>query len=218
MIKLSVKKPFTIFVAVIIILMLAAVSLTKMTTDLLPTITTPYLMVVTTYPGASPEKVELEVTDPMEAALSTVTGVKNFTSSSAENYCMLMLEFEDDTNMASALIKVNDALETVKDNLPDRCGSPSILELSMDMMATMYVSVTRQDMDIYALTDYVNDTLSPYFQRQDGVASVSTMGLVEETVEVRLDQDKIDALNDQLVAQVEEKMAERWSPVELQNR
>lgn len=208
MIKLSVKKPFTIFVAVIIVLMLAAVSLTKMTTDLLPTISTPYLMVVTTYPGASPEKVELEVTDPMEAALSTVTGVKNFTSTSAENYGILMLEFEDGTNMDSALIKVNDALETVKDSLPDRCGSPSILELSMDMMATMYVSVTRQDMDIYELTDYVNDTLSPYFQRQDGVASVSSMGLVEETVEVRLDQEKIDALNDQLVAQVEEKMAE----------
>ena len=214
MIKLSVKKPFAIFVAVIIVLMLAAVSLTKMTTDLLPTISTPYLMVVTTYPGASPEKVELEVTDPMEAALSTVTGVKNFTSSSAENYGMLMLEFEDGTNMDSALIKVNDALETVKDALPDRCGSPSILELSMDMMATMYVSVTQQDADIYALTDYVNDTLSPYFQRQDGVASVSSMGLVEETVEVRLDQEKIDGLNDQLAAQVEQKMAEAKDQLE----
>ena len=208
MIKLSVKKPFAIFVAVIIILMLAAVSLTRMTTDLLPTISTPYLMVVTTYPGASPEKVEMEVIDPMEAALSTVTGVKNFTSSSAENYGMLMLEFEDGTNMDSALIKVNDALETVKDALPDRCGSPSILELSMDMMATMYISVTQQDADIYALTDYVNDTLSPYFQRQDGVASVSSMGLVEESVEVRLDQDKIDGLNDQLVSQVQQQMGE----------
>ena len=118
MIKQSVKKPYTILVGVIIILMLAAVSLSKMTTDLLPSISTPYLMVITTYPGASPEKVELEVVEPLEGVLSTVTGVKNVTSNSAENYGMITLEFEEDTNMDSALVKVNTALDTVKDSLP----------------------------------------------------------------------------------------------------
>jgi multidrug efflux pump subunit AcrB len=214
MIKQSVKKPFAILVAVIIVMMLAAVSLTQMTTDLLPTISTPYLVVITTYPGASPEKVETEVTEPMENALSTVTGVENVTSSSAENYAMIMLEFQEDTDMDAALVKVNIALDTVKDSLPDLCGSPSIMEISMDMMATMYVAVTVDDMDAYQLTDYVNNTLSPYFQRQTGVASVSTLGLVEEMVEVRLNQSKIDALNDRLAAQVEEKLAEAQQQLE----
>ncbi len=208
MIKQSVKKPFTTFVAVIIVLMLAAVSLTKMTTDLLPAISTPYLVLVTTYPGASPEKVEQEVTQPMENAVGTVNGVKNVTSTSAENYSMVMLEFEEDTDMDSALVKVNSALDGVESSLPDLAGTPSVMEISLDMMATMYVAADRSDMDVYELTDYVNDTLSPYFQRQSGVASVSTLGLVEQMVEVRLDQDKVDALNDRLAAKVNDQLAE----------
>ena len=208
MIKQSVKKPFTVLVAVLVALILAVVSLSKMTTDLLPEISTPYLVVVTTYPGASPEKVELEVTEPMERALGTVTGVKNITSSSAENYCMVMLEFQDDTDMDAALVKVNTAIDTVENNLPELCSTPSIMEISMDMMATMYLSVSREDMDVYDLTDYVSNTLIPQFQRQDGVANVSALGLVEHMVEIRLDKDKVDELNDRLAATVAEKLDE----------
>ncbi|MBQ1472234.1 MAG: efflux RND transporter permease subunit, partial [Lachnospiraceae bacterium] len=208
MIKQSVKKPYTILVGVIIILMLAAVSLSKMTTDLLPSISTPYLMVITTYPGASPEKVELEVVEPLEGVLSTVTGVKNVTSNSAENYGMITLEFEAETNMDSALVKVNTALDTVKDSLPERCSSPSIMEISLDMLATMYVAVYDDNKDIYELTDFANDNVIPYFERQNGVASVSTVGLVNQMVEVRLNEEEIDALNDQLASHVSGKLDE----------
>ena len=214
MIKLSVKKPFTILVAVVAVLMLAAVSLTKMNTDLLPEISTPYMVVVTTYPGASPEKVELEVTQPLEDALSGVNGVKNVTSSSAENYCMIMLEFQEDTHMDSALVKVNTAIDTVEDSLPELCSTPSILELSMDMMATMYVAVSHEDMDIYQLTDYLNNEGVAWFQRQEGVASVSTTGLVEKLVEIRLDREKIDGLNERLAAQVQQKLDEALQQLE----
>ncbi|MBQ5385442.1 MAG: efflux RND transporter permease subunit [Lachnospiraceae bacterium] len=208
MIKQSVKKPYTILVGVIIILMLAAVSLSKMTTDLLPSISTPYLMVITTYPGASPEKVELEVVEPLEGVLSTVTGVKNVTSNSAENYGMITLEFEAETNMDSALVKVNTALDTVKDSLPERCSSPSIMEISLDMLATMYVAVYDDNKDIYELTDFANDNVIPYFERQNGVASVSTVGLVDQMVEVRLNEEEIDALNNQLASHVSGKLDE----------
>lgn len=208
MIKQSVKKPYTILVGVIIILMLAAVSLSKMTTDLLPSISTPYLMVITTYPGASPEKVELEVVEPLEGVLSTVTGVKNVTSNSAENYGMITLEFEAETNMDSALVKVNTALDTVKDSLPERCSSPSIMEISLDMLATMYVAVYDDNKDIYELTDFANDNVIPYFERQNGVASVSTVGLVDQMVEVRLNEEEIDALNDKLASHVSGKLDE----------
>lgn len=214
MIKQSVKKPFAILVAVIVVMMLAAVSLTRMTTDLLPAISTPYMMVITTYPGASPERVEMDVTEPLESALSTVTGVETFTSSSAENFSMIVLEFEESTDMDAALVKVNTAIDTVEGALPELCSTPSLMELSMDMMATMYVSVDRDDMDIYQLTDYVNDTLSPYLQRQTGVASVSSLGLVEESVEIRLNQEKIDAVNGRLSASVEERLAEAEAELE----
>ena len=204
--KFCVKKPFTVLVAVIIVLTLSAVSLTKMTTDLLPEMDLPYMMVLTTDPGASPEKVETDVTKPLESALGTVTGVTNVTSSSRENVSIVLLEFADGTNMDSTMVKVNTALNQVKDSLPDTCGASNVMELSMDMVATLYTSVNYEGKDIYELSDFVSDTLLPRLERLDGVASVSTMGLVEQTVEVRLDQSKIDDLNDKLLVKVSGKL------------
>ena len=204
--KFCVKKPFTVLVAVIIVLTLSAVSLTKMTTDLLPEMDLPYMMVITTDPGASPEKVETDVTKPLESALGTVTGVTNVTSSSRENVSIVLLEFADGTNMDSTMVKVNTALNQVKDSLPDTCGASNVMELSMDMVATLYTSVNYEGKDIYELSDFVSDTLLPRLERLDGVASVSTMGLVEQTVEVRLDQSKIDDLNDKLLVKVSGKL------------
>ena len=104
--KFSVKKPFTILVAVIMVLLLGFVSITNMQTNLLPDISTPYLMVVTVYPGASPERVESEVSDVMENALGTVSGVESITATSAENYSLLLMKFAEGTDMNSAMVKV----------------------------------------------------------------------------------------------------------------
>lgn len=90
--KFSVKKPFTVLVAVIMVLMLGFVSITKMKTNLLPDVSTPYLMVVTVYPGASPERVETEVSDVLQNAL-TVPGVEKITATSAENFSLLLIQF-----------------------------------------------------------------------------------------------------------------------------
>ncbi|MCD7758023.1 MAG: efflux RND transporter permease subunit [Clostridiales bacterium] len=212
MIKQCVKKPFTVLVAVILALTLAAVSLTGMTTDLLPEMSMPYMIVITTYPGASPEKVESNVTEPLEGNLGTVSNVENVTSSSAENYSMVMLEFADDTDMDSAMVKVNEAIQST--TLPDECGSPNVMEISMDMMATQYVSVSVDGMDIYELSDFVDETVVPYYERQEGVSTVTAMGLVDQTVEVRLNQDKIDAVNNKLLAEVDEQLAEALEEIE----
>ncbi|MCD8050723.1 MAG: efflux RND transporter permease subunit [Clostridiales bacterium] len=212
MIKQCVKKPFTVLVAVILALTLAAVSLTRMTTDLLPEMSMPYMIVITTYPGASPEKVESNVTEPLEGNLGTVSNVENVTSSSAENYSMVMLEFADDTDMDSAMVKVNEAIQST--TLPDECGSPNVMEISMDMMATQYVSVSFDGMDIYELSDFVDETVVPYYERQEGVSTVTAMGLVDQTVEVRLNQDKIDDVNNKLLAEVDEQLAEALEEIE----
>ena len=207
MIKTSVKKPFTVLVAVIMVLVLGVVSLTSMTTDLLPPMSLPYLIVVTTYPGASPEKVEAEVVRPMESALGTISGVSNVYSTSAENYGMVQLEFEDGTDMDSTLVKVNTALQGVSATLPELCSAPSIIELSMDMMATMYVSVSREGYGIFELSKFVTDTIQPYLERQNGVASVSGIGLVEQSIHVSLDQKKIDDLNAKILQTINEGLA-----------
>ena len=208
MIRQSVKKPYLILVMVIIIMMLAAVSLTRMTTNLLPDFSTPYLLVVTTDPGASPEKVEQEITEPIESVLSTINGLDTYTSVSAENYSMTTLEFEEDTDMDAALVKVYTALDTVKGSLPDTAGEPNVMEISMDMLATMYVGISDDEMDVYELTDYVNNEVKPYFQRVSGVANVSALGLTEQMIELRLNEDKIDGLNDKLAEYVSDEFAE----------
>ena len=206
MTKYCVKKPFTIFVAVIAVMVIGVVSLMRMKTDLLPDMSLPYLMIITTDPGASPEKVESEVTSPMEQALGTVTGVENITSVSAENYSMITLEFVENTNMDSAMVKVTAQLNQL--NLPETCGTPNMLEISMDMMATMYATISYEDKDIYEISDFTEEIIKPYFERQDGVASVSAVGSVEKTVEVRLNASKIDKINDKILEETNEKLAE----------
>lgn len=205
--KLSVKKPFTVLVAVIMVLVLGVVAVTRMTADLLPNMSMPYLMVVTTYPGASPEKVENDVVRPLESALGTVSGVENVYSTAAENFGMVQLEFADGTDMESTLVKVSSTLQEITPTLPEMCGTPSIIELSMDMMATMYISVSHEGYDIYELSSFVKNTVQPYLERQQGVASVSSIGLVEQNIHVELDPAKIDVLNDKLLSAVSDQLA-----------
>ena len=76
------------------------------------------------------------------------------------------------------------------------------------MMATQYVAVDYDGMDIYELSDYVSENVLPQLERVDGVASVSTTGLVEKSVQITLDQDKIDAVNDKLLVKVSDRLAD----------
>ena len=206
--KYSVRKPFTILVSVLLVIVLGFVSLSGMQTDLLPEMNLPYLLVVTTYPGASPEQVEADVTKPLEDSLSTLNGVKNVTSQSSENYSLVILEYQDGTNMDSALVKASTAVNQIEGSLPELAATPMLIEMSPDMMATQYVAVDCQDRDIYELSSLVEGTVLPRLERLDGVASVSTIGLVERTVQVTLDEEKIDALNDKLLGLVSDRLAE----------
>ena len=206
--KFSVKKPFTVLVAVIMVLMLGFVALTKMQTNLLPDVSTPYLMVVTVYPGASPERVESEVSDVMENALGTVSGVETITATSAENYNLLLMQFNEGTDMNSALVKVSNKIDQTTASLPSSCLTPSIIEYNLNMNAFMTVAVSREGSDVYALSDFVSDTLVPYVERKGGVSSVSTNGLIEKLVQVQLNQSKIDVINEKLLEVIDVQLAE----------
>ena len=169
--KFSVKKPFTVLVAVIMVLMLGFVSITKMKTNLLPNVSTPYLMVVTVYPGASPERVETEVSDVLQNAL-TVPGVSKITATSAENYSLLLMQFVDDTDMDSALVQVSNKLDQAKSDLPETVLTPSVIQYSMNMNAFMTVAVSREGSSVYDLSDFIKNTMTPYVQRKGGVQRI----------------------------------------------
>ena len=212
--KFSVKKPFTVLVAVIMVLMLGFVSISNMQTNLLPDVNTPYLMVVTVYPGASPERVESEVSDVMQNALGTVAGVEKVTATSAENYSLLLMQFSDDTDMNSAMVKVSNKVDQTTASLPSSCLTPSIIEYSLNMNAFMTVAVSREGSDVYDLSEFVSDTLVPYVERKGGVSSVSANGLIEKMVQVQLSQEKIDAINEKLLEVIDVQLADARKQLE----
>ena len=201
--KFSVKKPFTVLVGIIIAIVLGVVSLMKMQLDLLPEISLPYLMVLTTYPGASAEKIETEICEPMEAALGTINGVKNTYSVCNENYGLVELEFQDGTDIDSAMVKVSSAINTIESSLPDDAGTPSIIELSTDMMANVYLAIGMEGMEMDELSQFIKDDIQPQYEKQNGIASVTSRGMVEKTIQVELNQEKVDALNDRILATVD---------------
>ena len=212
--KFSVKKPFTVLVAVIMVLMLGFVSISNMQTNLLPDVSTPYLMVVTVYPGASPERVESEVSDVMQNALGTVAGVEKVTATSAENYSLLLMQFSDGTDMNSAMVKVSNKVDQTTSSLPSSCLTPSIIEYSLNMNAFMTVAVSREGSDVYDLSDFVSDTLVPYVERKGGVSSVSANGLIEKMVQVQLSQEKINVINEKLLEVIDVQLADARKQLE----
>lgn len=193
--KLSVKKPMTIFVAVIVVIVLGIVSVFKMTPDLLPNMDFPYAIILTTYPGQTPETVESVVTKPLEQSLSTIDGVKTITSTSSDNYSMLTLEFEDGTNMDTATVDMRGNLDTIKDAWPDGVGSPYLMKINPNMMPVAMIAVDYDGYDTVQISDYVNNELKNQLEGIDGVASVSTKGIVTQKENVIISQTKIDALN-----------------------
>lgn len=196
--KFSVRKPFTVIVAVILVLILGVVSFTKMQTDLLPNMNLPYVLVMTTYGGASPEEVESSVTKPIEQSMASVSGLDTMTSQSKENVSIVMMEFEDDTNMDSVTLDIRESLDLIEDYFPEEVGNPTIMKISMDMMPVLVTAIDSDEMDGQELSDYVEGTLSPAVESVNGVASVSTAGLLNENINVVINEKKIDKLNSKI--------------------
>lgn len=206
--RYSVKKPYTVLVAVVLVLVLGVISFMNMTSDLLPSIELPYVVVMTTYPGASPEKIEATVTRPLESVLGTTGGIKNVSSVSSENASVIILEFEQGTNMDSAMIELSGNIDLVSGQLDDLVGAPMLLKISPDMLPVMVASVDMDGMDIKEISAFTEDAVTPAFERLDGVASVDETGMVHEQVTVTLSQEKIDALNSRVLKSVDEGLWE----------
>ena len=206
--RLSVKRPMTIFICVVLALILGVMSFINMTTDLLPSMDLPYVIAYTTYIGASPEQVEQSVTKALESALATTGGVKNITSVSQENVSIVVLEFEEGTGMDSAMIEMSASLDQIAGSLPEGAGSPVLMKLNPDMLPIMVLAVDSDGMQREALSRFTAETVIPALERVDGVASVTGSGLVESQIRVELDQAKIDALNSKVLRAVSSTLAD----------
>jgi HAE1 family hydrophobic/amphiphilic exporter-1 len=212
--KFSVKKPFTVLVAVILVLVLGAVSVTKMTPDLLPEMSFPYIVLVTSYVGAAPEEVETTVSKPLEQALAALDDLKEVTSISSENVSVVYLTFEDTVNVDRAMLDIQQAVTQLKGDWPDSVGNSTILELSTDLIPTVVAAVHYKDMDPIQLSGFASDTLLPALEGTNGVASVNATGLVTEQIEIEINKTKIDALNQKLFGAMDEAAQEAFDKID----
>lgn len=206
--KLSVKKPMTIFVAVVLVIVLGIVSFSKMTPDLMPNMDLPYAMVMTTYVGQNPETVESVVTKPLEQAIAVIDGVKQVRSTSSENYSMCIIEFEDGTDMNTASGDVRAALDVLSDGWDDAVGSPYFIKINPNILPVAMTAVDYEGKDRRAVSDFVSNELHNRLEGIDGVASVSDRGVVVEKENVMLSQKKLDALNKKITAALDSQFAE----------
>ena len=196
--KFSVKKPLTVFVAVLAIVVLGVVAYLKMTPDLMPNMDFPYVILVTTDPGASPETVEADITKPLEQSMATLDRIKNVTSSSMDSVSMVVLEFEDGVNMDTVSVDIQQKINQLKGSWSDTVGDPYMLKMNPSMLPVQVTALSYDGKDITELSDFVTDTLSPKLEGITGVASVTVSGTVQHQLHVILSQKKLDDLSRRL--------------------
>ncbi len=208
MAKFSVKKPFTVLVAVIIVVVLGFVSYSRMTPDLLPSINLPYVMVTTVYAGATPEEVEKTVTRPLEQAMATLEHIENITSTSSANYSTLILEFTEDADIDKLTVDILQDIQLVSGAWDESVGTPNILKINPDMLPVMVAAVDRDGMTTAELSRFVEDSLLPKLEGVEGVASVTASGLVTQSVGVTLDDKRMAKLNETLREKIDSQTQE----------
>ena len=206
MAKFSVKKPLTVFVVVLAVVVLGVVAYLRMTPDLLPNMDFPYVVIVTTDPGASPESVEEEITRPMEQSMATLDQIKEVTSTSQNSVSMVMLQFEDGVNMDTISVDIQQKISVLQGQWDDMVGAPYVLKINPSMIPVMVAAVSQEGTDVYALSDLVTDELTGKLEGVTGVARVTVAGALTRQAHVILDQEKMDALSATLADAVKEQL------------
>ena len=194
--KFSVKKPFTVLVGVVLIIVLGVVSFMNTSTDLMPSMNLPIAVVMTTYVGATPEQVEGEVTAPIETRMGSVSGIDTIRSISNEHFSLVILQFTGSTNMDTASLDIREALDMTM--LPDGAGKPMVLKLNPDMMPVMVASVYMEGLEQDELSELTENELVPILEGVPGVSAVTPMGLIRNQLHVALSSEKVEAVSERI--------------------
>ncbi len=206
--KFSVRRPYTVFVAVVAVIVIGVVAMMRMNADLLPDMNLPYVMIITTDMGASPEAVERDVTAPIEASLATTSNVKNIQSMSNNSYSTIIVEYEQSANMDATMIEIQQSLDQVKGTFDESIGTPIVMQLNPDMLPIMVAAANVEEMDNLQLSEYIETEILPQLESVEGVASVSATGGITETIQVTMNQKKIDKLNAKIMDEIDDKFAD----------
>jgi hydrophobic/amphiphilic exporter-1 (mainly G- bacteria), HAE1 family len=202
--KICIKRPVTTIMVLLIVLMAGIVSVFSLKLDLMPNIDLPVAIVSTTYVGAGPDEIEKLVTKPLEDALGTVSSVDKITSVSSDNSSMVIVQFVDGTDIDMAAIDMREKVDLVKSSLPDDADDPMVLKLDVTAMSSIVVGLESDSMDLKTLNSLVEDSISDSYEKIDGVASVTSIGGIEEEVQIVVDPEKLEGygLTESSISQV----------------
>jgi len=194
--KYSVKKPITVLMGVLIIIVLGIYSLAQLPLTLFPDINLPFVVTITPYPGENPETLEKEVTDKIESSVATIGNFEEVESMSYENFAVSIVTFADGTNMDSVVIEIRESLNNIA--FADGIDNTRILRISPDMLPVMTVTLFKaydEDLSdeeiLIRNTEWINSEIITKLNSIQGVADVSISGSADVVLQVRLDDDQL---------------------------
>ena len=190
--KTAVNNPITTILVFIAVALFGIFSLVKLPIDFMPRIDTPYIMVITAYPGASAEDIEENISKPLENSLNGVDNLKHISSKSKENISTVFLQFEYGTDNDVATNDVRDKLDMAKNNLPDEANTPILFKFSTDEMPIMLLSVKAEE-SWSGLYKIIDEMVATPLARVSGVGTVSVQGIPERQLQVYCDPYKLEA-------------------------
>ncbi|MDR0411023.1 MAG: efflux RND transporter permease subunit [Treponema sp.] len=203
--KRVVSRPTTMFIMFVLLIGLGVFAWLNLPIDLMPEINPPFLVVMTTYAGASPEEVERSITRPIEAALASVSSLENVTSTSSKGSGMVTMEFIYGTDLADASNSVRDALERVRNYLPTGADAPMIFRFNPAMIPIMGLMVTG-DRTPEELREIAENTIVPRIEQTPGVATANLSGGREKIIRVEMPQTRLEAYG-LTVTQIQQMLA-----------
>lgn len=189
--KTAVRRPVTILMCVLAAIAFGVISLTNLKIDLYPNMNIPVVLVMTTYDGVGSEEIETLITEPIENAVGTVSGLDELTSTTSNGSSMVMIQFDSSTDVDMAAIDVREKVDLVKGTLPDDAEEPTIIKIDPNSMVSLSISVSSETKDITELKTLVEDNITDRLERQDSVASVSVTGGREKEYRIILKEDKV---------------------------
>ncbi|MDE7376327.1 MAG: efflux RND transporter permease subunit [Muribaculaceae bacterium] len=188
----AVKRPVMTTLCFVAVVIMGLFSLSTLPIDLIPDIETNTLMVMTSYPGASAQDIEQNVTRPLENTLNSVEHLKHITSQSRENISVITLEFEYGNDIDVITNDVRDKLDMVESSLPDDADNPIIFKFSTDMIPVILISAQASE-SMPGLYKILDENVANPLARVEGVGTVSVMGAPKREIHVYVDPDKLEA-------------------------
>lgn len=189
--KAAIKRPVTTVMVMLIVVLTGIIGYNSLNLDLMPSMDIPVAIVSTTYVGAGPEEIETLITKPLEEALGTVSNVDEITSTSSSNSSIIIVQFEDDTDIDLAAVDMREKVDLIKSTLPEGAKEPMVLKIDINSMTAITVGIKSDTLNLTELNTLTEDTLSKRFEKIEGVTSVSITGGIENEIEIAVNPEKL---------------------------